>query len=148
MILESWRIQSERIQRRWWQVVVHDSQASMTRVGRRLNPWHPAAFWQGTYWGLCQPVQSRVRVYPDGSEGPEVWPSNGYSGVVHLLSEKLYPEIIYHEIAHAAMATYRMVSPNPADFQDNEDMIREEDFAYILGQLASDMDTAIRGRSA
>jgi hypothetical protein len=151
MILESWRIASTHLGSRWWRVAVHDSQASMNKAGRRTHPWLPAEFWQGECWGLCQPVSSRIRVFADGTEDSDpVWPGNHYAGVIRLLSEKLYPEVVYHEVAHAACAVYRMNTNGPVDLGDGEEeaMRSEEDFAYIFGQLAADMDSEIRRRAA
>lgn len=74
-----------------------------------------------------------------------LWPSTGLAGVIRLSAENLYPEVIYHELLHAACSTYRMnvdVELNLGTAYD--DMSREEDLAYIYGQLAADMDTALK----
>lgn len=74
-----------------------------------------------------------------------LWPENGLAGVIRLSAENLYPEVIYHELLHAACATYRMnveVELNLGTAY--EDMGREEDLAYIYGQLAADMHDALK----
>lgn len=94
----------------------------------------------------CHPVRAVIKVgdNPDAPVEPMLWPSTGLAGVIRLSAENLYPEVIHHELLHASCATYRMnvaLDLNLGSAYD--DMDREEDLAYIHGQLAAGMTDAL-----
>lgn len=140
MILQSWRISSTHGIPRWWWVRVHDDAADLRRAAFRHAPHEGRAAWEDhRIRGCCQPV----RPWTDGET--DTWPGNGLAGVIRLSAEDLYTEVIYHELLHAACAVYRMNVAAVIELGDGlSDMGREEDLAYIYGQLAADMDTALK----
>lgn len=150
MIVESWTIASKHIARRWWWVRVHDTPHSLQEASYRHKPYEGRDFWGAETVGCCQPVRGVLEVGddPDAPIGPLLWPANGLAGVIRLCSDHLYAEVIYHELLHAACSTYRMNREIHLDLGTGyESMQNEEDLAYIYGQLAADMDAALRKRT-
>lgn len=141
-VTETWTIASEHLGRRWWRVQVHDSMATMRDAAYRLHPWHGRAIWN-TAAACCQGVDERYSSKDDFT-APQ-WPPNRYAGLIRLVDDYLYPEVIWHEVLHAACSTYRMNVARSVELGD-ECGEREEDLAYIYGQLAADMDSALRNR--
>lgn len=149
MITESWRIASEHGGRRWWWVRVHDSQAALQESAHRYAPWNGRDFWNERTQACCQPAPPLISEDDDPTNptGELIWPAYGFAGVIRLHAECLYTEVIYHEVLHAACATYRMNIALSIDLGNGHGgMEREEDLAYIYGQLAADMDTALHER--
>lgn len=148
MILQSWQIASEHITRRWWWVRVHDSPASMCRAAHAYAPHHGWAYWKpAAILGCCQPGRPLIEIDddPDNPQRPLLWPSYGFAGVIRLTAENLFPEVVHHEVLHAACHTYRMNVELSLQLGNGYgDMDREEDLAYIHGQLAADMDTKLQ----
>jgi hypothetical protein len=148
VILQSWRIASEHLTPRWWWVRVHSSAEDLRRAAYRYQPWTGKRFWANDALGCCQ--HARPLVHEDAD--PDVpapddllWPSYGFAGVIRFAAEALYPEVVHHEVLHAACATYRMnVAMDLHLGTGFTDMSREEDLAYIHGQLAADMDDALK----
>lgn len=152
MILESWRIASEHITPRWWWVRVHDTPESLRRRATQHHPWLGRDYFSPTVLGCCQPEYGAEWVDADPKSpknGDIRWCPGGYAGIIRLASEHLFPEIIHHEVLHASVHVYRMNVEQRVDLGDGQESLeREEDLAYIHGQLAADMDTALRKRIA
>lgn len=152
MIVESWKIASEHLGRRWWWVKVHDTSKALARAAHRHQPHNGWEYWRaGNVLGCVQGEAGYEWVDADPSSpknGQMRWPVGGYAGIIRLCSEHLYPEVIYHELLHAACCVYRMNVARSIDLGTGfESLEREEDLAYILGQLASDMSDALRART-
>lgn len=148
MIVETWTIASEHLGRRWWRVQVHDSAGTLQLAALKFRPrdapWDKAI-------GCCHPVRPWILQDddPDNPAGPVEWPRGGYAGLIRLSAEHLYPEVIYHELLHAACSVYRMNVALSIELGNGHvDIAREEDLAYIYGQLAADMADALVKRVA
>jgi hypothetical protein len=103
--------------RRWFTVRIHPSVEDLRTAAARHRP--DAEF--GDCCGCVHPV------YPPG-------PGNGYAGLIRLADEYATPEIVAHELLHAAVVVYRMnVRPDVRlGFGCHG---REEQLAYIYGEL-------------
>ena len=116
---------------RWWWVIVHDSLEEMRRAGGRWphNQTTEAELAEAT--GMCQPINWWEN---DAEPGVRYYPDTGYAGAVRFTAGYVSPEIVAHEIVHAAVATYRMnCSADACLGEDCGD--EEEDLAYLYGEL-------------
>lgn len=147
MIVESWTVSSAHGgTRRWFWVRVHSDRAAMLRAAYRMKPWLGKQFFSSDTAGLCHPVAGRYRDTDLAFENPR-WPANGFAGTVRLVADNMDSAIIAHELVHAAAAIYRMNIAPSIDLGDGfADIGREEDFAYIYGGLAGEMDYEISRR--
>ncbi len=115
--------------RRWFWVRVHRTAAELQEAAYRLHPGTGRAFWRDCE-GCCQAM------VPDEAGG---YPANGYAGIIRLTVATYTAEVVAHELLHAAVAVYRMnVCP---DVRLGMSVgRREEDLAYIYGELFHDLD--------
>lgn len=150
-VVETWNIASEHITRRWWQVKVYDTAEALRKAAHRYQPRHGRGYWGPETVGCCQQTTAWVENGKDASDPANfIWPPN-FAGVIRLVQTELWTEVIYHELLHAACAAYRMNVAARIDlgnaYGPEGDLSREEDLAYIYGQLAADMDSALRKRA-
>lgn len=97
--------------------------------------------------GLVQTVPAMFADTDTELKNPH-WPRNGLAGTIRLSSQHLWTEVIYHELVHAACQAYRMNFERVLNLGPGwDDLTKEEDFAYIYGQLAADMNTALANRA-
>jgi len=118
--------------RRWCWVTIHPTPEHFRTAAARTAPWHVAGYWEGCL-GCFQPVPYRERNV--GGEWIGRWPTNGYAGVLRLIDGHTTPEIVAHELVHAAAQVYRMNVCGDIRLRDGCHE-REEQFAYIYGELA------------
>jgi hypothetical protein len=122
--MRSFTISTDRISpRRWCWVRVHDTAEDMVRAAIRLNPRSSGgsdrAAWDGCY-GCFQPSWEDCKT--------------AYAGTLRLVDGWVTPEIVAHELVHAACQVYRMNVH--ADVRLGTGCRRrEEDLAYIYGEL-------------
>lgn len=151
--MESWTVASEHIKRRWWQVKIYDTQPAMVEASYRYRPHLGWAFWGPETAACCQETAPVVLDGEDETDPANfIWPPNGFAGVIRLVQDMLWTEVVFHELVHAACGAYRMNVAPRIDlghaYGPAGDLSREEDLAYIYGQLAADMDSALRKRAA
>lgn len=150
MIVAKWKIETDyHGPKRWFWVLVYDGLGPLRAVTRRVAPNQ-----QGTdeCVGTVQGVTPYVPLDYDGHEddlpvGDLVYPENGFAGVVRLAQDWLYPEIIWHEVTHAAVTVFRMNVHQRPQLGGRLDAVtdnNEELLAYFVGQLAADMDDGLR----
>lgn len=127
--------------RRWWRVVIHDDLEQLQDAAYRYRRADgvPRAHWDGVE-GCCHPAG---RLYRKG--GPVSWPRNGFRGLVRLAESLLTPEIIAHELVHAAVATLRSFTGGDVRLGNGVtgSSLREEQLAYIYGELFQDLQRQI-----
>lgn len=144
MIEKSWRIESNYTKPlRWFRVQVHDSLLSLRRAAARYS-WQPFSAFSDAM-ACVQQVPERWEVSQSGPDVGPLYPKSGFAGVIRLSKDHLWPEVIHHEILHAAAVVYRLNVARDIQlgtFTDSTDA--EENLAYIVGQLGSDMDAKIR----
>lgn len=149
MILNSWRIETDWSgTKRWLWVRLYDCLPALHRsaaqYSRRNGCMNEGI---GHFNGAVACVQRVASAH--SADDPEqldpIWPDSGFAGVVRLERQHLYTSVIYHEIVHAAAIVYRMdVSPVIRLGDGLDDLVNEEAFAYIYGELAADMDFGLR----
>ncbi len=114
-----------RIGRRvWWMVRLYDDVATLRA---HASNYDPAADFSECY-GVCH----HARYHDDNGSlrpGPK-----GYGGVIRYSLPHLTGEIAAHELAHAALATYRMVVADNPRFGTGIGF-REEQLCYLFGEL-------------
>lgn len=120
---------------RWWRVVIHDTVAELREAAFRHRPWLGREHWDGVE-GCCHPAG---RNYDDGRRS---YPRNGYCGIVRLAAPSLTSEIAAHELVHAAAATLRTHGVGDIRLGDGYrgSNLREEQLAYLYGELFADFD--------
>jgi hypothetical protein len=120
--------------RRWCWVRIHDTVEDLRAAKTKLNPVSADPTVDAETWACWQPTSYEV-----DEDSAKVWPSNGYAGLVRLAEGHITSEIVAHELVHAAAAIYRMnVAPSIRLGKDVG--IREEEFAYICGELYSSFE--------
>lgn len=142
--MRSFTISTDRIgPRRWCWVRIHDTVEDLRAAKTKLNPASADPTVDAETWACWQPT-----CYGKNEDGNPVWPSNGYAGLIRLAEGHITAEIVAHELVHAAAAIYRMnVAPSIRLGKDIG--IREEDFAYIYGEVYASFETQWHsGRSA
>lgn len=131
--MRTFRISTDRIgPRRWWIVRVHDTADQFEDAAHRHRPHHGRDWWTGCR-GCCHPVTQRLIVASDGT-AQYVEPASGYAGVLRFIEDWLTPEVVTHELMHAALATYRMNVCSDVRLGTGCGD-REESLAYIYGEL-------------
>lgn len=106
-------------------VVVHDSLAALRSASTRFDQAGRDA--HADTFGICHRFESRY-VAADGSETPDP-----LCAIVRLADGYVTPEIVSHELAHAAVWLKELDGP-PADLLCDND----EWFAGLLGRLVAD----------
>ena len=133
-MVHSFRIwTTERIQpARWAWVRIHPDQPHMHAAAYRMAPHHGAEFHRLAA-ATFQPTPVYER-YVDGEWETRVRPC---VGTLRLVSGNVTAEIVAHELVHAACAVYRA---NVREHIRLGDACgdREEQFAYIYGELFAD----------
>jgi hypothetical protein len=117
--------------RRWIQVRVHPNSDHLVVAADRLAPHHGLGWWEDCR-GCFQPARYRI------VQGQVVQAPNGYAGILRLAKGWITPEIVAHELVHAACQIYRMNVKAELRLS-NGCGEREEQFAYIYGELAGAM---------
>lgn len=148
MIVNQWKISTDwTLPARWFWVRVYDTPETLRKIATRVSP-------HTDYSGCFGCVQEVTPWIPEGvSEEDQddlplsdlYFPENGFAGVVRLIDDYLYPEIIWHEVFHAACSVFRMnvaQRPQLEGFLDPE-RDNEEALAYAVGQLGADMNDAL-----
>lgn len=118
----SFTISTSRVARSWWIVRIHPDLDNLRRAAHRYRPQHGLTWWSECY-ACCQPVHSKP---------------GGFGGILRFGQDHLYLEVLAHEVAHAAAATYR-ANIDPELNLGAECSDREEDLAYIYGELLADL---------
>lgn len=122
---------------------VHEDLLSLRRAAARYS-WQPFSAFSDAM-ACVQQVPERWEVSQSGPDVGPLYPRNGFAGIIRLSKDHLWPEVIHHEILHAAAVVYRLNVAKDIQlgtFTDDTDA--EENLAYIVGQLGADMDTKIR----
>jgi hypothetical protein len=138
---------------RWFWVRVYDTPDSLRRMANRVSEMRGGG---GSEYGEALGcVQETVPWIPDDAD-PEtqddlpvtelVWPEDGFAGVIRLCRDWLTPEILAHEILHAAVTVFRM---NICQRPQLEGMLavernQEEALAYTVGQLHAGLVNGLR----
>jgi hypothetical protein len=149
MIVAKWKIETDWYgPKRWFWVRVYDGLGPLRRISARVAPGHDG------YTECVGCVQEVTPWIPDGYGGDqdalpvsELWfPESGFAGVVRLASEWLFPEVIWHEVLHAAVTVFRMNVDQRPQLNGLTDNTRENEelLAYFMGQLSADMDDGLR----
>lgn len=113
--------------RRWCLVRVHDTVEQLRAAAHRTAPWHGRAWWAECV-GCFQPSPVRI----DAETGALV--DGAYAGILRLADGWMTAEVVAHELVHAALTVYRM-NVTPHVRLGDGCRRREEQFAYIYGQL-------------
>lgn len=120
--------------RRWFHVMIHDSQSELQAAAERYG--RPVG--EGCL-GCCHPAPMTER-YVDVEwvrSNPTSW-----AGVIRLCQPHITTPIVAHEMAHAALAIYRM--DVCADVRlGNGCGDREETLAHITGDLIGGVSTVL-----
>lgn len=148
MIVAKWKIETDyHGPKRWFWVRVYDGLGPLRKIANRVAPDHG----YDECYGCVQEVTPWIPEDYDGDQDDlpvsELgFPDDGFAGVVRLAAEWLYPEIVQHEVLHAAVTVFRMnVCQRPVlnglldNTRDNEEYL-----AYFVGQLSADMDDGLR----
>lgn len=138
MPLPGFTISTDRIgPRRWIQVRIHPDVNHLRAAAHRTDPRLGQAGWDECH-GCFQPHGVRA-------VGEIHDPPNGYAGILRLADGWITSEIVAHELVHAALQVYRMNVK--ADVRlGNGCRVREEQLAYIYGELFADMETKLLDR--
>lgn len=146
MIVAQWKIATSNYAppARWLWVRVYDTPEAMRKVAERCAPEHDN---YGNAVGCVQDITPMIEdedlgTFQDDLPIDRLWfPESGCAGVVRLCADHLQTEIIFHELAHAACTIYRMNVAQRVDLGARLDESREseESYAYILGELSSQM---------
>jgi hypothetical protein len=138
--MRSFRISTDRVgPRRWCWVRIHDTLDHMHRAAHRRSPWEPMEWWDGCM-ACFQPTPWKL-TEDDGKR----WPASGYAGVLRLVDGEVTPEVVAHELVHAAATVYRMnVKPTVRLGDGHVGFHREEEFAYIYGELYASFESQWR----
>lgn len=123
-VIRSFTISTDRIgPRRWCWVRIHPDSEDLCQAAQRLNANASSGDWAGTV-GCFQPA----------------WPDckTSYAGTLRLAEGWMTTEIVAHELVHAALTIYR-INVHTDVRLGNGCRAREEDLAYIYGELAADM---------
>jgi hypothetical protein len=124
MAVLSFTISTERIgPRRWCWVRVHPNAEHLRAAAQRLNSKASSGDWEDTV-GCFQPAWTDCKT--------------SYAGTLRLAEGWVTPEIVAHELVHAALTVYR-INVHPDVRLGNGCRAREEDLAYIYGELSADM---------
>lgn len=124
--------------RRWWIVRIHPDVEHLRRAASR---WHPGEDFTDTA-GVCQ-----AAIWLDDETGEFArYGERGYAGVIRLAPPYITGETVAHELMHAAVATYRMTFDKDVYLGQGVDD-REENLAYILGELYADFETHFEHRA-
>lgn len=128
--------------KRWWRVTIHPDvqQLRDTLRERGINHANPWGYDRPTLWAYTQPAS-----YVRGPSGC-LYPDDGFAGDLFFAEPYVTPEIVAHELVHAAVATLRMTDTRCADLGDDFSHL-EEELATIYGQLYADMDAKLREAS-
>lgn len=121
--MRAFRIAADRIgTRRWFHVRVHPDVQHLQDAA--------AAYRLGEDFTECCGCVHPV---------PEPAPNSGYAGLVRFAEDWLTPEVVAHELVHAALVVYRL---NVAvDVRLGRGCFgREEQLAYIYGELYADFE--------
>lgn len=122
----------------WWRVVVYDSVEQLRDAAYQhlKREGVPREHWKDTD-GCCHPAG---RLYDGNSQVS--FPRNGYRGVIRYAAPLLTPEIVGHELVHAAVATLRSFLGGRDVRLGNGhsgSLMREEQLAYLYGELFADL---------
>lgn len=130
----SFTIATDRVgPRRWWIVRIHPDLDALRTAAAAYHP--------GTDFGDCHACcHAYVWVHPDGQHERG---SGGYAGIIRFAATHLTGELIAHELVHAAVATYRMNVAGDVRLGRGVGE-REEQLAYIYGELYADFETRFR----
>lgn len=140
--MRSFTIATDRIgPRRWCWVRIHDDVEQMRVAAQRLNP-RVSVDRTGGGWTDCYGCFQPAPAYPHPQD-PE-WAANGYAGTIRLAKGWITAEIVAHELIHAAARIYRM-NINRELRLGVECHGREEDLAYIYGELFAAMQDKLEG---
>jgi hypothetical protein len=140
--MRSFTISTDRIgPRRWCWVRVHDNVDQLRDAQHRLTPSGPRG--EMDSFGCFQSVPYRIS-YLTNPDGDGRWPANGYAGTIRLAEGWVTSEVVPHELVHAAAQIYRMNVARVVNLgEDCGD--REEDLAYIYGELFADLQDKLEG---
>ena len=131
MTLRSFTVTTDRVgPLRYCRVRIHPNVEHLRKAAHRLAPWNGYDWWDGCY-GCFQPAPWRCN-----NAGEPAW--TAFAGTLRLSAHDLSAEIAAHELVHAAMQIYRM-NVKPDVRIGKECNTREEDFAYIYGELSASM---------
>lgn len=127
--MRSFTISTDRIgPRRWCWVRIHATVEEMRVHAQRLNPATDGG------WADCcacfQPCWKDCKT--------------AFAGTLRLTEEWLTPEIVAHELVHAAAQVYRLNVRRDVRLGAGCHG-REEDLAYIYGELYAAMEAKLRG---
>lgn len=136
--MRSFTISTDRVGlRRWCLVRIHDNVEDLRRAAHRLRPDTGIAWWDECYgcfhptWHWFHP-ETKARRYS----------ANGYAGLMRFAEDHVTSEIVAHELVHAAVQIYRMNVKTDMRLGSNCGA-REEDFAYIYGELYADLEAKL-----
>jgi hypothetical protein len=108
--------------RRWFWARIHADAQQLRLAAGRLRPGEDFS----ECYGCLHPV-------------PDPAPANGLAGTLRLAASYLQSEVIAHELVHAALVVYRL-NIRPDVRLGTGCGQREEDLAYIYGELFADFE--------
>ena len=133
--MKTFTIATEIGPRRWVRVRVHDTAAQLQDAAHRLRADTTSrAYWDGCY-GCFHPVG----YFQHAKTGAIRYGRNGFAGTLRLAMGHATSEIVAHELMHAAMQVYRMNACAEVRL-GRQCGKREEQLAYIYGELFGDFD--------
>lgn len=139
MPVRSFTISTDRIgPRRWCWVRIHPDVEHLRDAGHRYRPASRPRAWWDECMGCFQPT-----CYDRNDTTGEIrYPANGFAGVLRLSAPDITAEIVAHELVHAAASVYRMNVTRTVRLGDGHTGFhREEDFAYIYGELYASFES-------
>jgi hypothetical protein len=120
--------------RRWCWVRIHDTVEELRDAAHHHRPHHGRDWWDECA-GCFHPAPIRTSASGEVKEA-----TNGYAGTLRLAATHVTPEIVAHELVHAALCVYRM-NVKPDVRLGTGCGQREEDLAYLYGELYASFDS-------
>lgn len=121
---------------RYIRIVIHPTHQALREAASRFNgdDYSNAA-------GCFHPAPERFRIDKDGSETRVTDPH--WAGTMRLTLKEIDSEIVTHECVHAGLAIYRMDVCTDVRLGTGDNLRREEQLAYIIGDLTAQVSNAL-----
>lgn len=112
--------------------MIHDTVEQFRDACARYSYNDPSGFWQSAV-GAFHPVDDRQKYDKKKKRFVNTTPKH-YAGTIRLWSGDVTPEIVVHEVVHAAARIFRLDIAKRVNLGTNC-FQNEEWFAYIVGDL-------------
>lgn len=113
--------------------MIHDTHEDFVKAASRYSYHAPSGHYDSAV-GAFHPVDHREKYDKKKKRWINTTPKH-YAGVIRLEKEWVVPDVIVHEVVHAAAHIWRLDISKRVNLGDNCYQ-NEEYFAYIVGDLA------------